>query len=62
MKGNATPKRESETRTARKRKPDNPKQFERFVEAARKVEVDESGEAFERAFERIISPKKRTRD
>jgi len=51
----ATPK------TASKRKPDNPEQFERFVEAARKAGVDESGEVFERAFEKVISRRNRPR-
>lgn len=44
------------TQTRRKRKADNPEQFERFVETARKLGVDESGEAFERAFEKIVAP------
>jgi len=38
----------------RKRKPDDPEQFKRFVEAARKAGVDESGEAFEQVFDRIV--------
>jgi hypothetical protein len=38
----------------RSREPDDPEQFERFVEAARKAGMDESGEAFERAFGRIV--------
>jgi hypothetical protein len=50
-----TPKRTA-AKTPRKRKPDNPEQFERFVEAARKAGVDESGEAFERAFDKIAPP------
>jgi hypothetical protein len=33
------------------------KQFERFVETARKVEADESGKAFELAFEKIVPAK-----
>jgi hypothetical protein len=44
----------------RKQKPDNPEQFKRFVEAARKAGVDESGEAFEHAFEKIVPPKSGT--
>jgi hypothetical protein len=48
----ATPK------TPRTRRPDNPEQFERFVETARKLGVDESGEAFDRAFEKIARPRK----
>ena len=33
-------------------------QKERFIEAARKVGVDETGEEFERAIHRIVPPKK----
>lgn len=47
-----SPKR-AETPKTRKRKPDDPKQFERFVEAARKAEVDEDPEALDRAFDKI---------
>lgn len=54
----AKPPKRSEPKTPRKRKPDNPEQFERFVEAARKAGVDESGEAFERAFDRIAPPRR----
>lgn len=32
------------------------RQFERFVETARKLGVDESEEAFERAFKKIVPP------
>jgi|1185.fasta_scaffold21404_2 hypothetical protein len=35
-------------------KPDNPEQSNRFIEAARQIEADESGEAFRRAFEKIV--------
>lgn len=31
-------------------------QREAFIRTAREVEADESGEAFERAFERVASP------
>jgi hypothetical protein len=41
------PKRESP-------KPDDPEQSKRFVEAARQIEADETGEAFRRAFEKIV--------
>jgi hypothetical protein len=34
-------------------------QSERFVETARRLGVEETGEAFERAFEKIIPPKNR---
>jgi hypothetical protein len=32
-------------------------QYERFREAARKLGVDETGEALERAFRKIVPPK-----
>lgn len=35
----------------------DPEQSARFLEAAREVGVDETGEAFERAFERAVAPK-----
>lgn len=38
-------------------KPDNPAQSKRFVEAAREIEADESGKAFQRALEKIVPPK-----
>jgi hypothetical protein len=34
------------------------RQFERFVETVRKLGVDESEEAFDRAFRKIVPPKK----
>jgi hypothetical protein len=37
----------------------NPKQFQRFVETARKIGVDESPEALDRAFEKVVPPKSR---
>ena len=36
------------------------KQSERFIETARELEADESGESFERAFEKIAPPKTRS--
>jgi hypothetical protein len=39
--------------------PDNPEQFKRFIGMAREVEVDESPEAFNRAFSKVVQPKKR---
>jgi hypothetical protein len=42
-------------------KPDDPEQSKRFVEAAREIEADETGEAFRRAFEKIV-PRKRKPD
>jgi hypothetical protein len=35
-------------------KPDNPEQSKRFVDTARQIEADETGEAFRRAFEKIV--------
>ena len=34
-------------------------QFKRFLETARKHEVDESGKAFERAFKKAVPPRKK---
>lgn len=45
-----------------KPKPDDPKQSERFVEDAHKLEVDEGGKSFERALRKVVPkqrPKKR---
>lgn len=33
---------------------DDPAESQRFIETAREVEVDESPEAFDRAFERVV--------
>lgn len=33
------------------------KQFERFLKLARELEVDESGKEFEKAFNKVASPK-----
>jgi hypothetical protein len=46
-------------RKKRKRKggPDNPAQSRRFIEAAKALGVDESGEAFRKALDRLV-PKK----
>jgi hypothetical protein len=43
---------------SRKRKADDPEQYERFRQAARDLGTDESAEAFDRAFKRIISKRK----
>jgi hypothetical protein len=40
----------------RKRKPDDPAQFKRFVEAARHAGVDESPDALDKAFDKVIRP------
>jgi hypothetical protein len=38
-------------------KPDDPAQFKRFLEAARKAEADETEEGADRAFKKVISSK-----
>jgi hypothetical protein len=38
-------------------KPDDPAQSKRFVETAREIEADESGDLFQRALEKIVPPK-----
>jgi len=43
-----------------KPKPNKKTQYGRFVETARKLGCDEDQEAFETAFKKIVSPKKRT--
>ena len=46
-----------------KPKPDNPEQFKRFIDMIREVEADESPQAIDRAFGRVISsPKARAKD
>jgi len=37
--------------------PDNPEQFKRFIDMAREVEADESPDAIDRAFEKVIRSK-----
>jgi hypothetical protein len=39
-------------------KPDNPEQYRRFVETAREAEADESPDALDRAFERVVGKPK----
>ena len=39
-----------------KPKQDNKEQSKRFIEKAREIEADETGEAFERALEEVIPP------
>jgi hypothetical protein len=50
------PKRLPKTR--RTSKPDDPEEFARFVEAAQKAGVDETGEAFEQAFDKIVTSRR----
>jgi hypothetical protein len=44
------------------RKPDDPEQHKRFVEAARKAQADETEEGADRAFKKIVLPKKPKKD
>jgi hypothetical protein len=37
--------------------PDDPEQSKRFIDLAHELGADESPEAFEKAFDRIVSPK-----
>jgi hypothetical protein len=41
-------------------KQDDPEQSKRFIEAAHQIEADETGEAFRRAFRKIVPPKSPT--
>lgn len=43
---------------ARKRKADDPEQYERFRQMAREVETDDAPEAFDRVFQKIVPPKR----
>jgi hypothetical protein len=42
----------------RKRKADDPAQYERFRQMARELETDESPEAFDRVFETLVPPRR----
>ena len=42
-----------------KRKPDDPAQSKRFIEAAREAKADETREGADRAFKKVVLPKKR---
>jgi hypothetical protein len=42
-----------------KRKPDDPAQSQRFIDAAKDAGVDETGDAFEKAFNKIVPEKKK---
>ena len=50
------------TRKKLRAPPDNPEQFKRFIDMAREVEADESPEAVDRAFDKVVSPRKPTPD
>lgn len=40
-----------------KPKPDDPEQYKRFLEAARKAEADETEDGADRAFKKVVSKK-----
>lgn len=42
-----------------KPQPDNPEQFKRFVDMAREVKADESPDALDRAFARVVPSAKK---
>lgn len=45
-----------------KPRPDNPEQFKRFIDMAREVEADDSPDAVDRAFDRVMGrPEKASR-
>jgi hypothetical protein len=44
-------------RKQRRPKDTDPYQSERFIETARKLGVDESGKAFDRAFKKLVPPR-----
>jgi hypothetical protein len=43
------------TKSKQGRKPDDPAQYKRFLEAARKAEADETEKGADRAFKKIVS-------
>jgi hypothetical protein len=40
--------------------PDDPAEYQRFLDMAREVEADDTPGALDRAFEKIVKPKQRT--
>jgi hypothetical protein len=44
------------------KQPANKSQIDQFRETARELETDESGDAMERAFRKIVPPKRRDKD
>jgi hypothetical protein len=47
------------TKHKREHKPDDPAQYERFIEAAREAEADETKEGADRAFDKVARSKKK---
>jgi lipoate-protein ligase A len=50
----------AKTKKPKTRKKDEKSQPERFVEKAKELGADESAEAFERAFKKVVPPIKRS--
>jgi hypothetical protein len=48
-------------RGKRRKKPPKPEQSRKFIEAAKKLGVDEDGKAFREAMNNLLKPKKRKR-
>jgi hypothetical protein len=44
--------------TKKPSKSNDPEEYKRFLETAKKVEVEESPEAFDRAFKKVSPPRK----
>ena len=42
--------------------PDDPEQSKRFIETAREIGTDESPEAFDRAFKKVVSSRRATKE
>lgn len=47
---------------AKKPKPDEKPQSERFIETAREIGADETHEGFERAFNKVVDPEKTSKN
>jgi hypothetical protein len=54
--------KKSATHGIEKRKPDDPEQSKRFIEAAREIGADETEKAADRAFEQLTKQPKKSRD
>lgn len=48
----------SKNRQRTEHKPDDPAQYKRFLEAARDAQADETKEGADRAFKKVVSPKR----
>jgi hypothetical protein len=46
-------------RKPKRPKPDDPEQSQRFIDAARNAEADESEEGADHAFKKVVAPKSR---